>query len=193
MSNPILLDIPEQFESNRLLIRAPRSGDGPALNEAVVESFNELRQWLPWAKTIPTIEESEEYCRAAYAKYLSKEDLALLLFCKTTGQLIGCSGLHRIDWDIPKFENGYWCRTSQTNKGYITEASHRVSLFALETLGANRVEIRIDTKNQASIRVPSKLGYTLEGTLHNDSRDNNDELSSTNIYAITSLKELKPL
>ena len=35
MTSPILLDIPESFESDRLLIRAPRPGDGGALQEAI--------------------------------------------------------------------------------------------------------------------------------------------------------------
>ncbi|HLR62964.1 MAG TPA: hypothetical protein VK097_11090 [Lentibacillus sp.] len=37
--NPILLDIPEQFETERLLLRAPQSGDGVMVNKAIRESF----------------------------------------------------------------------------------------------------------------------------------------------------------
>ncbi|CDN43365.1 GNAT family N-acetyltransferase [Paenibacillus sp. P22] len=46
----ILLSIPESFESERLLIRAPLRDDGAAVNEAVKESSEELRPWMPWAK-----------------------------------------------------------------------------------------------------------------------------------------------
>ncbi len=53
MVNPILLDIPLQLETERLLLRAPmQSGDGIIVNEAIKDSFNELNNWLPFAQTI---------------------------------------------------------------------------------------------------------------------------------------------
>lgn len=37
VQKPILLDLPESFETERLIIRAPKVGDGQALNEAIEE------------------------------------------------------------------------------------------------------------------------------------------------------------
>lgn len=37
--NPILLDIPEQFETERLLLRVPQIGDGAMVNEAIRDSY----------------------------------------------------------------------------------------------------------------------------------------------------------
>ena len=67
MANPILLDIPESFETERLLIRVPRAGDGPELNAAVLETFEGLQPWMPWAKERPSVEKSEENSRRAYS------------------------------------------------------------------------------------------------------------------------------
>lgn len=69
--DPLLLDFPESFESERLLIRAPLWGDGAAVNEAVRESVEELRPWMPWAQTVPTIEESELSIRRARVHFWS--------------------------------------------------------------------------------------------------------------------------
>lgn len=179
-------NIPEEFESERLLIRAPRVGDGKQLNEAIVESFDEFVRWLPWAKVCPSVAESEEHCKKSREKFLAKEDMQLLLFDKSTGVLVGSSGLHQIDWNVPMFEIGYWCRTSQIGKGYIAEAVQRVSKFAFEVLKANRIEIRVDSKNIKSASIPQKLGYTLEGTLRHQCRDNLGNLSDTQIYSIIS-------
>ena len=33
--NPLLIDVPERIETERLLLRCPQPGDGPALNAAV--------------------------------------------------------------------------------------------------------------------------------------------------------------
>jgi len=101
--NPILLEFPDAFETERLLIRAPRPGDGPELRAAIADSIEQLRPWMPWAKEIPTPEEAELNVRQAWVKFLSREDLRLHLFSKEAGIFVGCSGLHRINWDVPKF------------------------------------------------------------------------------------------
>ncbi len=39
--------LPERLETPRLVLRVPRPADAPALNAAVVESFQELTLWMP--------------------------------------------------------------------------------------------------------------------------------------------------
>ena len=51
--------VPDHFETERLLIRAPQPGDGPAINAAVVESIDDLRPWMPWAQTTQSVAEQE--------------------------------------------------------------------------------------------------------------------------------------
>jgi hypothetical protein len=62
---PILLDVPESFETERLLIRSPLPGDGPELHAAVTESLERLVPWMPWPKEHKTVEDSEESARRA--------------------------------------------------------------------------------------------------------------------------------
>jgi len=99
------------------------------VNEAVKESKEELRPWMPWAKNIPTVEESEVSIRRSRLQFLERSDLRLLLFLKGTDELVGSSGLHRIDWQARKFEIGYWVRTSYAKQGYITEGVEAISSF----------------------------------------------------------------
>lgn len=179
----LLLDFPESFESDRLTIRAPRAGDGPKIYAAVEETFDDLKPWMPWARQMPTLEESETYVRRAQSDFLAREDLALLLFLKGTNMIVGGSGLHRIDWEIPKFEIGYWCRKRFQGQGYITESTDTITKFAFEVLGAKRVEIRCDSQNIRSQRVPNRLGFKLEGTLRNNSLSPSGELRDTLVFA----------
>lgn len=167
--DPLLLNFPESFESERLLIRAPLWGDGKAVNEAVAESFEQLRQWMPWAQHIPTLEESELHIRQSRISFLGRKDLGLLLIHKETGQLAGMSGLHRINWDSRSFEIGYWVRASFAGQGYITEAVHAITDFAVREFQANRVEIRCDSRNERSAEVARRAGFVLEGILRKDS------------------------
>jgi ribosomal-protein-serine acetyltransferase len=183
---PILRDIPEQFTTERLLIRTPRPGDGPLINAATHQSLDELRPWMPWAMGDVPVAETEEYVRHAYANFLTRRDLPLLLLQRETGAFIGGSGLHRIDWDVPKFEIGYWCSTPFTGLGYITEAVNGLTAFAFTTLGARRVEIRCSARNERSAAVARRCGYTQEAIFPNYRRSHFTEaLESEMVFAKT--------
>jgi RimJ/RimL family protein N-acetyltransferase len=182
--NPLLLNFPEEFESERLVIRAPRPGDGPELNAAVLETLDDLRPWMPWAQTAPTVEESEENIRRAAARFALREDLRLNAYLKSTGEFVVGTGLHRPDWSVPRLEIGYWVRRRFAGQGYVTESTARLARFAFEHLAAERVEIRCDDKNHRSARIPERLGFALEGTLRHDSRTPTGELRNTRVYAL---------
>ena len=111
MTDPILRDFPEQFESERLLIRAPFPGDGAEIHAAIAESLDELRPWMPWAHLDQSVEDVEANIRQARAEFLARHDLRLHVYLRDGGGFVGSSGLHRIDWDVPRFEIGYWIRT----------------------------------------------------------------------------------
>jgi RimJ/RimL family protein N-acetyltransferase len=183
LTNPILFDFPDQFETERLIIRAPRPGDGAEVQTAVVESINELRPWMPWAQTTPTVEEAEISIREAAARFQRREDMRLNLYRKSDGLFVGGSGLHRIDWTVPRFEIGYWVRTSLQGQGYITEAVLGLTDFCFKVLGANRIEIRCDARNLRSAAVARRAGYKLEACLRHNLRDVNGDLYDTLIFS----------
>jgi RimJ/RimL family protein N-acetyltransferase len=182
-TNPILLSFPEEFETERLIIRAPRWGDGSLINEAIHESANELRPWLPFVKHLPSLEDSESYVRKARLNFLERTDLVLHIIDKLTGEFVGSSGLHRFDWNVRKFEIGYWLRTCRTGQGLMTEAVIGITDFAINTLEANRIEIRCNGRNAASIRVAERAGFILEGTLRNVSLDESGDLADIKVFS----------
>lgn len=187
MTQPILIDVPERLQTPRLVLRAPRPGDGAALNAAVLDSLDALRPWMPWAQTAPTLEASEAVAREAHGKFLLRSDLVFSLWLHDgqgrETQLVGGSGLHRIDWSVPRFEIGYWCRSGHTGQGLVTEAVRALSRMAFDQLQAQRVEIRMDERNTASWRVAERAGFTLEAVLRNDARDVAGGVRNTRVYA----------
>jgi len=46
---PVLRDLPQTIETERLLMRTPRAGDGLSVHEAVMESLEELLPYMGWA------------------------------------------------------------------------------------------------------------------------------------------------
>jgi RimJ/RimL family protein N-acetyltransferase len=184
--NPLLIDFPEEFSTERLVIRMPKPGDGQAVFDAINASIEELKPWMPFAQNEQSAQDVELNIREAYIKFLKREDLRLLVFLKETGELVASTGLHRIDWSLPKFEIGYWIDSRFSGKGYMTEAVNRITDFAFHELKARRVEIRCDVKNKKSRAIPERLGYSLEGILKNDDWSvDKSGLRDTCIYAKT--------
>src|SRR3989442_904499 len=129
--NPVLFDFPEEIETPRLLLRPPRKGDGAELNVAVRESIAGLRPWLAWAREVPSPEESETRVREAMANFiLRRHEMWFLAFLRDGGPLIGCCGLHHLDWQVPRFEIGYWVRTGYGGHGYVSEAVGAITAFS---------------------------------------------------------------
>ncbi|ASK61135.1 GNAT family N-acetyltransferase [Virgibacillus phasianinus] len=182
--NPILLDFPHEFETERLLLRMPIPGDGEAVHEAITASINELRPWMGFAQNDQTKAEVETNTREAHISFLKREKLRMLVFLKDTNQFVGSSGLHNIDWDVRKFEIGYWGDTRFCGKGYMTEAIAGLTVFTFNELHANRVQIQCDSRNSRSRAIPERLGYELEGIIRNEDLSvDGKELRDTCMYA----------
>jgi RimJ/RimL family protein N-acetyltransferase len=186
-NDPLMIDWPAALASERLLLRAPRAGDGAALNEAVAQSLDELKPWLPWAQSTPTPEQSELTCRQMAARFAQRSDMPLFIFERagdgTCGRLLGGTGLHRGDWSVPRFEIGYWRRSGEHGRGVITEAVRTLMRFAFDHLDAQRVEIRMASHNVKSRAVAERCAFMLEGVLRRDSRDVQGQPRDTAVYA----------
>ena len=155
-------------------------------DEGIRESLAELGPFMPWAQAAPSLDESEALCRRDQARFRLREDLPYWIFERDAGgegRYVGGTGLHRIAWDVRRFEIGYWCRTSCQRLGYITEAARALSRMAFDQLEARRVEVRMDDRNTASWRVAERLGFTLEGILRQDSLTPQGEPRDTRVYA----------
>jgi RimJ/RimL family protein N-acetyltransferase len=187
--DPLLIDVPQRIETPRLILRCPRPGDGTALNEAECETLVDLLPWMPWAQSARTPAESEIYCRRSSARFLLREDLPMLIFERVSGamgeegRLLGSTGLHRMDWQVRRFEVGYWRRAGAQGRGIVTEAVLALTQMAFDQLGAQRVEIRMDDANLASRRVAERCGFMFEGLLRRDSASPQGEVRDTRVYA----------
>jgi RimJ/RimL family protein N-acetyltransferase len=167
---PILLDLPSEFDTARLTIRVPRPGDGRTINAAVVESVDTLLPWMPWAKE-PTLDSSETWARRNAGNFHLRNAWGFTLWLKGTETVAGSAGFAKVDWEARVFEIGYWVRTSLQRQGYAREATEALFDYAVRHGGARRVEIRCDSRNEASRRVALACGFEMEGTLRNDALD----------------------
>lgn len=184
LSSPTLVTLPTQLDSPRLHMRVLQQGDGAILNAAVVESFANLHRWIPWARELPSVADSETFARESAATFRVREQVPMLLFRRQDGVLVGSSGLHHMLWDIPAFEIGYWLRDSAVGQGYMLEAVQAQVQMAFETLQAERLVIRCDALNTRSAAVARRAGFMLEGRLRHDHRNNYGELADMLLFSL---------
>ena len=183
--NAVLLDLPTELRGERVVLRAFRDDDAPALWEAVDSSRAHLKPWMPWVNDHNCVDFSREYVRKIQAKWTLREDFPMGIWQLADGRLLGASGLHRIDWSVPAMEAGYWLRPDAEGNGYATEAVRLLIRFAFEHLRAERLEIRCDADNLRSAAVPRRAGLTHEATLRRARRNADNELGDTMVFAMT--------
>jgi ribosomal-protein-serine acetyltransferase len=149
----------EEIEHGQVVLRRYRLDDLDAIVQAVTDSADHLRPWLPWA---------ENYGREPAAEFLASsiqdwEDGAAYNYAITTGGvLVGGIGLMaRIG--PGGLEIGYWVHQAYTRRGLATAAAAALVEQAFRLPGIERVEIAHDELNVASAGVPRKLGFTEVG------------------------------
>jgi RimJ/RimL family protein N-acetyltransferase len=176
------------IHTHRLNIVPPSMALQPKMLEAIRESQENLRTFLPWVPNALSEESSVEQTLQAIDNFAQfKNELRFFIIEQQTEQFIGAIGLIIRNETVPFFEIGYWLRSSSVGQGYITEAVHAIEKYAFNELNAQRVEIKMAEQNVKSQQVAIRCGYTFEGILHCDSRLPSGELTNTLIYAKTAL------
>ena len=179
-----LIPLFEALRGERVVVRPYRESDAQALFEAIAESRDHLRPWLPFADEHQTVDESRHWIIQQLANWILRDDLMLSIWEHATGRYLGGTGLHPHDWEIDYFEIGYWIRVSAEGHGYISESVRLLTDYAFDNLKANRLEIRCDELNVRSASIPKRLGYVLEGRSRNDVATTDGRLRTTLVFSL---------
>lgn len=192
------IDLPTHIETPRLLLRPPRTNEGKVLNAAILESFELLNKYMLWAKEKPSLEESEMVVKREAQNWILKRktdpELMLFILDKNTNDLIGATGFHGIDWDVPCAETGYWVRKKYLGQGFITEAINAITQYAFNVLKVKRLAITCDVDNERSKKIPERLGYRFESIMKsNRVKPISREITDTLVYVRNDLINLPKL
>ena len=74
---------------------------------------------------------------------------------------LGATGLRAFDWSRGIGEIGYWVAPWARGRGIAPRAVALLSAWALDSLPLTRIELPLDSENQASRRVAEKAGFAL--------------------------------
>ena len=154
------MQMPEQLETERLVLRKPRMDDARAIFEGWTQD-REVTRYLTW-RPHERIEQTQEFVQGCIRAWEGETRFPYVITLKGTGEVIGI-----IDPRIegPKVGIGYGSARAYWGKGYVTEATCAVIQWAFQQPSIYRVYATTDVENIASRRVMEKVGMQCEGIL----------------------------
>ena len=163
----------ELIEHAPVTLRRYRAEDADALFQAVTESLDHLRPWLPWAADYSR-ESAEEFLAGSVKDWDegTAYNYAILIAIPGGSALAGraladralAGGIGLMTRCGPGgLEIGYWVHRAHTGRGLATAATAALVRQAFGLPGVDWVEIVHDELNVASGQIPRKLGFAEAG------------------------------
>jgi RimJ/RimL family protein N-acetyltransferase len=154
------MPFPTRLQTPRLVLRCYRPEDAALLKSAIDESLDRLVPWMPWARDEPTpLPDLVARLATFAANFDSGTEWVIGIFDRAERRLLGGTGLHRRG-PAHVLEIGYWIRTGEEGRGYVTEAVDALRRVAGEVPGITHLRICCDPRNRRSAAVPERLGFT---------------------------------
>ncbi len=152
-----------RLESARLVLRELELSDWPAVH--AYSSEPGVTRYQPWGPNTPA--GSRTFVRRVVAgrRREPRRDHHLAVTLAESGQLVGTAALIVRSSEHGQGEIGYFLAPASWGHGYATEAAQLLLDFGFGRLGLHRIFATVDPRNEASIRVLTKLGMRLEGRL----------------------------
>lgn len=155
---------PATLREGRVGLRPIRLRDGSAWRE--VRSRNV--EWLrPWEATVPNGSADFAPTFSAMVRRLkaeARENRTLPWVVTYDGALVGQLTVGGISWgSLRGAYIGYWVDSRVAGRGIMPIAVGMATDFCFRQLGLHRIEINVRPENQASRRIPEKLGFRVEG------------------------------
>lgn len=150
------------IKAHDLTLRPYVRDDARELMEAVTESIEHLRPWMPWIQFEPQdIHDKRKLIRTFSDEWQSRTSFTMGIF--RGDRLVGGTGFH-VRGPHDSLEIGYWVRAGHTRQRVATRATSALLDEAFRQEVINRVFINHDAANVASQGVPETLGFTLVAT-----------------------------
>lgn len=137
---------------------------------------------------ISSHEDLKSYVEVALNGHQNGTIIPFIIFDKLKNQYAGSTRFGLINWKNKVLHIGWtWIGHDFQGTGLNAHMKFLMLKYAFETLEFEKVEFRIDERNQKSRKAVEKLGATLEGILRKDTLMNDGFRRSTCCYGI--LKE----
>ena len=163
----LLLDIPTQLETERLVVRKYVKGDGRGLYLLLERNDNRdfLRENVEEVSSIKTDEEAEIKIRKHTAEWNARDRFVMGIWLKNGNKYIGEIWIEPKIWEVPSFEIGWFLDKGYQGRGIATEAARRSLAFLFNDLNAHKVVVITRDSNSRSYMLAERLGFRKEAHL----------------------------
>jgi RimJ/RimL family protein N-acetyltransferase len=148
-----------ELETERLLLRAPRAGDIPAM--VLLANDWDVARTLGRMPHPYAAEDAMAFLAKSTQGRARGDDFNFVVTRKSDGALLGGCGLHLRE--SGNFEFGYWLGKTYWHQGYASEAARRLVSYGFRELKIERLVAGWFHDNPASGRVLAKLGCEPSG------------------------------
>lgn len=152
--------------------------DARDLFRAIDDNRMFLDTWLPFVRYTLCEQDSLQYIRQT----LAAEPFDPVFTIRENGAMIGLIGFKSTDMQSLSTEIGYWLVERAQGRGIVTRAVELLCRYAAERRGLRSVTIKCATGNEASNRIPRRLGFTLSGIEHRAELLSSGEWTDANVY-----------
>jgi RimJ/RimL family protein N-acetyltransferase len=167
MKHKLLLELPEILETDTLVIRKYRRGDGEQYFDLFERNLNRdlLKEYVDEAADVTTKEEAEIKVREHAAEWEARTRFVMGVWLMKEELYIGQIWIEPKNWKVPSFELGYFLDSEHQGRGTAFEAATRSLKFLFDELHAHKVMILTRDTNEKSWKLAERLGFVREGHL----------------------------
>jgi RimJ/RimL family protein N-acetyltransferase len=152
---------PETIDADAVHLRRVVLDDAAALADAVGQSLDHLRPWMPWATpAAATVRAQTRFLEDTTPRWEQGADYVYVMGAPGDPSVRGVIGLHR-RIGPGAIEIGYWVHVAHAGRGLGLAAATAVTTAGLALPDVERVEIHTDEANVRSASIPARLGYRL--------------------------------
>lgn len=158
-----------QLKTTRLILKPFKPGDGNAIYDAVMETYDTLELWDIWilnTKEKLTPNDYELFGMKKLQLLRENKDLTLLIFEQFSGKLIGSVSINQIDRENSYGSLGFWLRKSHMKKGYAQEAATCLIDFAFAHMGLSKIKAVHEYGNKKSEQTLLRLGFKIDESIN---------------------------
>jgi RimJ/RimL family protein N-acetyltransferase len=175
---------PDSYETERLLVRRYRPGDGRLLHAVADRNRDHLQRFESHNIVLNALDTTtgERLVKDLDFAWRMQDYRFMGVFEKISGAFVAQVVYSPVDRHLPEFAIGYFADNDHQRQGYVTEAVLGMVRLLFEQTDVHRLRIECDERNERSQRVALRCGFIKEAHLRENRRAADGVITGTLIY-----------
>ena len=158
---------PRLWQDDQYILRPYVLDDAPGMLEAVLESYDHLKPFMPWASQNQTLEQTEGIIERMTTEFDGHRDFVFGIWRVSDSRYLGGTGYHLREGPVHQqsAEIGMWIRGTEAGQGVGRGVLKSLVEWSFTEWPWLRLSWYCDQKNIGSIKCAEGAGFVHEGVL----------------------------